>query len=464
MKKRILFSILCALSLNSYSEMTATDVERKRQDIVAEMAEIKKGNMMKGILGSNSERIALGSQNSSSYYKQFTKECRTNFKVDDKGAVESILSKEFLGVPFFKEVMISQHEEPFFIDFYSRYLIAACQFGEYKAPIHLSNNKKANEALNLLYGHVDSSYGPSINNLLQENYANALAAIQLIIKYGPRDEVLNTLRKASALTDMQYTLWTLNGYFRILTGTSIKTLLLPENLKKINRISQNDSEKMEILALEIANISTVYDMGGLSDALKEYFYSIDNLNLMVAMKTYTLIKKTMPEYFPQEDILDPKGVNSYIDVMPQKTLERLRLNGQLGGIQRGFQDLYAIKDNPDNFNKSKEALEKKIKDIIFKTMEENRDFVSWSIAHKRELSNEFLKELYSYNIQISRLENKRKISPDELTQFALPELKIYKGLIEGKVSVDFYKSYKLIESRIALESSIDKSNLIIKYR
>lgn len=461
-KKTVISSMIFFLC-NSYSQvLTEQDIQRKRENIVQEMNLIKNDSLMKGVMGSNVSRINTFSIDTSSYYRNTNNVCKVNFRVDKKGNVDKIIADDFSQIPYIKDVLISSHEEPFFIDFYSRYLISGCEYSEYKSPIHLSKNEKANEAMNLLFGHIENYYGPSINNIVQENYANAMATIQLIIKFGPRDEVLNTLRKVSTLNDMQSTLWNLNGYFRIITGTSIKILLLPENLKRINQISQNDSEKMELLALEIANISAVYDISTLNANLQDYLYSVDNLNLIVAMKTYDLIKKSMPEIFTDE-IAESKSVNSYVEVMPNKIIEKLRTNGQLGGIQKSFNELQSLKSE-EEIKKARESLEKKIKDIIYKEIDNNKDFISWSFNHKRDLSKELLLEIDSYGFPEKRTENKRKISPEDLVSFALPELKIYKGLISNKIPITFYQGYKKIENKIEITSENERYKLRTKYR
>lgn len=464
MKKFILFSVLCSVSLLSNAQSNEQVKDSKQNEVALEINQIKTEHLMRGIIGRDNQRIIVGEPKGSSYYKQFNDACRVNMHIKKDGSVDMVLADEYLKHPFFKEALIEKFEEAFYIDFYSRYLIAACHFNEYEAPLSLTANPNANKALNLLYAHIDSSQGPSINSILQENYANALATIQLIIKFGANKDVLQTLKKASVLNDSQSILWKANGFFRSVSGTAIKSILLPENLEKINRISQNDSEKMEMFALEIANIATVYDISTLDDSLRSYLFDMENLNLFVAMKTYDLVKESVPEHFPNENPLKPKDVNSYVEIMPSKSIDYLRNNGHLGGIQNDFQALYAIDNSSDEFSKKKQELEIKIKNIIFDTIEKNYDFINWNISKKRTLSKELLVDIKKYNIRERLFGNKRKISNDELIEFALPELKEYKGLLSNQVSLDFYKAFKNIEYKIALKSNVDKEKLIRKYR
>lgn len=456
MKKIITASIISILCLSISAQEVDKDREESRIDLILAMNKIKNESLMRGILGVNAKKISFFSFENSSYYQNKNDACKINFQLDEKGKLESILDKNFNKLDYFKNILISPHEEIYFIDFYSRYLMGGCNYAEYKNPIILSKDKKANEAINLIFGHIENDYGISINSIFQDNYANALATIQLILNYGTRDEVLSTLRKTSILNDTQSTLWSLSGSYRIKSGTAIKILLLPENIKKIRQISQNDSEKIKLFALQIASVASVYDISTLDINLIEQLFNLDNINLIVAIKTYDLIKNTMPEIFKQ-DFNQAKNVNTYTEVISQEIFKKITINGELDTIKKLFKNLESKKfENTDSLTKETQSLEKHIKEIIYKEINNNNEFLTWKLKNNLNLINDVIIELREYDFLKKRMQSNKSLTVDELLFLAKPELNIYKDLLNNKIPILFYQNYHEISEQLGLVQENNK--------
>lgn len=140
-----------------------------------------------------------------------------------------------------------------------------CEFSNFEEPILVKGMPKLQKSFNYLYrnssfslsnfSHTGSEQrNSSIYQLLNENFADSYAAIQIIKLYGAKPEVLNMLLRFKVQRHEQSLLFSRTvGLESHDSHFALEEILLPETIQKILTI--NNANELKLLALEIANNS-----------------------------------------------------------------------------------------------------------------------------------------------------------------------------------------------------------------
>lgn len=120
-------------------------------------------------------------------------------------------------------------------------------------------NKEVEDILNKYYKFSGSTYEKdavyqSIYYTLHENYADTLASMEIIRKYGDTKEVVSMLTKINAERNDVAVSLSKKGFDSHSTGYSLEEVLKPENISKI--MLAPSSKDLQNMALDIANQST----------------------------------------------------------------------------------------------------------------------------------------------------------------------------------------------------------------
>lgn len=131
-----------------------------------------------------------------------------------------------------------------------------CEFSSFKDVFLIDKQPELQKDVNYYFKHmVGNEQTDSMYSLLNENFADTYASIQLIKLYGANKDVLHIINKTVLERQDTYLTYTaqekLDSHF---THMSLIKTLKEENIEKIN--ITNKSEALKRLALEIANIGT----------------------------------------------------------------------------------------------------------------------------------------------------------------------------------------------------------------
>lgn len=140
-----------------------------------------------------------------------------------------------------------------------------CEFSNFQEPLLVKGMPQLQKNLNYLYKNSSFSQSKfshneqeqknsSIYQLLNENFADTYAAIQIIKLHGAKPQVLNMLlrfkvqrHEQSLLFSRSYGLESHDSHF------ALEEILEPDNIQKI--LNTDDAQELKIIALEIANNS-----------------------------------------------------------------------------------------------------------------------------------------------------------------------------------------------------------------
>lgn len=130
-----------------------------------------------------------------------------------------------------------------------------CKLYEVKNPFKAAD-KDAEYMLNKYFQYSSSSYGSKNGDIglyymLQENFADTFAFIQLIKNHGVNKDVLSTMQKIQVERSDAANEYNKNGLIAHNTEFALKEIIKEENIKKI--ISTNNQEELQEIALKIAN-------------------------------------------------------------------------------------------------------------------------------------------------------------------------------------------------------------------
>lgn len=142
----------------------------------------------------------------------------------------------------------------------------------------ISSDKTVEANLNKYFRYSSSfiegdSVNQSIYYTLHENYADTLAAMEMIRTYGGSNEVLSVLNKIAAQRDDVAVTYSQKGFEAHSTGISLAKVLNPEMVSKI-MLAPNATD-LQQMALEIANSSTAEVIATYGDVSK--IAGIENL-------------------------------------------------------------------------------------------------------------------------------------------------------------------------------------------
>lgn len=131
-----------------------------------------------------------------------------------------------------------------------------CEFASLKDVFLIEGQNQLQKDVNYYFKHmVGNELTDSMYSLLNENFADTYASIQLIKLYGSNQDVLQIINNTLLDRQDMYLINTaqekLDSHF---THISLLEILKEKNIEKIN--SFNNPDELKIFALEIANIGT----------------------------------------------------------------------------------------------------------------------------------------------------------------------------------------------------------------
>jgi len=172
-----------------------------------------------------------------------------DMKISHSGTVENRnVLKEVTGAS-------NEKQENLRTEYITYHETSHCKLYEVKNPFK-AEDKDAEYMLNKYFQYSRPSYGSKHGDsrlyyILQENFADTSAFIQLIKAHGADKDVLSTMQKIQVERSDAANAYNKNGLIAHNTEFSLKEVLKEENIKKI--LATNDPEVLLEMALKISN-------------------------------------------------------------------------------------------------------------------------------------------------------------------------------------------------------------------
>lgn len=268
--------------VHSGSETYTEDFNNKDKKILDKMKEIYAGKDLNKTFENSKQKnniLFSHSDKNDAFAISFNDACIVNMKIDEDGFGVKMEYDEYKDKKFSENLKINEKDKDLYNEFIIRHEISHCRFTDYAQPFVVSKNKVNNDFMNSFLLNSGAVTSSSAVSMISEAYADSLAAIQMMVKYGVNNKTLNqllskvhTFRETIAIDESDRAV--LNSHD---LHDSIKLLLTKEYKEKISKITQVDSSLMEEMALEVSNKALVFKLSHLDKYDQRLIFSLDNI-------------------------------------------------------------------------------------------------------------------------------------------------------------------------------------------
>lgn len=267
-------------SENGYSG-AMTEGQKKQLDFMKSIYTSKDVSALFEGSSKKNNMLFTAKEGSNPFAFAFDKSCIVNVGVDNNGVPVKLNYQGEEHGSLAKKLNINDADGQLYNEMVVRHEIAHCRFADYAAPLNLSADKKLNSFLNEVVRDSAPVTGESATQMINESFADSLAMIQMMVKYGVDDPAVNSLfnkvhsnRESTALKVESSGMSSMDQHD---AHHGVKLLLTQEYKDKIRQIAPGDAKAMESLALDVGNKAVIYKLSHLSEEDNSKVFNMANL-------------------------------------------------------------------------------------------------------------------------------------------------------------------------------------------
>lgn len=291
---------LSSLSSSFSNEYTTTDAESKKS--LDFMKAIFKSQEVSSVFQHSPKKDSLifsHNNDLGAFAFAYDSTCIVNVGTKDNGMAQKIPVSKHVGHDLSEKLDLNESDKELYNEFVTRHEISHCRFNDYANPLVVSKDSKLNSVANAVLRDTPTIVGAPISQMVDESYADSLAAIQMLVKYGVNDTKVNSIlakvhtnRESIAIDDHDLAAESVHD-----THHGLKLILTKEYKDRISKLSSNDGPEMEKMALEVANKALVYKITQFDDYQSGLIFNIDNVKKATSDNIALQIYKESPQDF-----------------------------------------------------------------------------------------------------------------------------------------------------------------------